>query len=169
MGDGVKKQIAVFAATVLFFSLIASALSVSIPSNVTGGTEETRFFATIENTSAEEKGLSVSYSSPAKHRLFNVPSTIRANSSATIEIILEPTPELNGAVYSTALTVKLGDETKTRQVNVEFTGTGKQETPTGFFALPNILAPENALNILLAIIAAILLIAFIARFTKRIN
>lgn len=152
----------------LYFSLAVSALSLSAPSAVSVRETETRFFATIENTSGTENLLTVSYSAPVQYRLIDVPSTIAGNNSATIEIVLLPNSELAGTVYASTLTAKLGNETASRQVNIAFEG-ARKPSAAGFFSLASLLSAENALNIALVIIAAILLIAFIARFTKRVS
>lgn len=163
-------KISAILAFLMHFSLASSAISLNAPSTVTVNGPETRFFATIENTSSSELGLAVFFSSPAPHRLVNVPSTIPANRAAVIEIVLEPTEDRAGTVYASTLTARLGEETASRQITLVF-GEAKKTlaVPTGLVALETIISQENTLNIALALTAAILLIAFIARFTKRIS
>lgn len=160
-----KNFLGIFA-FLLFFST-AHSLNLSAPSGVNIAEKETSFPATIENNSSREHALSVSFFSPTVHRIENKPLTIKANSSAVIKIFLQQNNSLTGS-YASTLSVRLGDETKSKSIALFFKES-KQDIPaTGFFSLANLFTSENLLNLFLAIIAAILLIAFIARYTKMV-
>lgn len=144
----------------------ASALSVSAPEKVTVFSTPSSFPVIIENNSSQEHAIRISFSSPTEFEIKNSSGTIPANSSRRIEIILQPKPLLEESTYSSTLNVSLGEEKTAKKIGIAFASPAQK--PTGLFALAETVAAENQLDIILIIIAGVLLIAFIARFTKRI-
>ncbi len=166
-----KEAIAIIAFLLLIPS--SNAFLVSTPSNFTIVDKEASLFISIENTTNQEYGLEVKYSAPTQYRTVFVPRTIKPYSAASIEIVLQPDKNLSGSVYESNLTVNLGNETKTKKILLEFKGTKLEEkidsnSTTGLAGLQGLVTAENLLNAFLIIIAVLLLIAFIARLTKRL-
>ena len=164
-------------ALVLLIATSVSAIRVTIPSEVVVAEGQvTQFPIMIENTSSHEKGLIVSYSAPTQNRFLNVPQTIAGGDTIEIIVELQPNNSLTGSVYKSSVNVKLSDESAVRTNALIFVpgqvistpNTPTPNTPTtGFFTL-GLLGNDSLLNIVLILVAAVLLLAFIARFVKRV-
>jgi hypothetical protein len=164
-------------ALVLLMATNVSAIRVTIPSEVVVMEGQvTQFPIMIENTSSHEKGLVISYSAPTQNRFLNVPQTIAGGESVEITVELQPNNSLTGSVYTSSVNVKLSDESAVRTnalifVPAQTINTPNTPTPntptTGFFSL-GLVGNDSILNIILILVAAVLLLAFIARFVKRV-
>ena len=151
------------------------ALAVDMPNNVTIAGETGTVKLILTNTGDSHLNYDVSYYAPFGFSVSNASGTLSAGSSKIVRLIIADQPGLQGQKYSTMLQVDAGGETTTKRLGVEFKGAEKGQNARGitggsaFFTLACGFALENALNIVLGFIAAILLIAFIARFVKRLE
>lgn len=169
------------AVAVLFLVFNASALSVSnIPSSINffEQTKELRF--DVLNNSDFEQPLNIELFSPIRYRIANsIPATLLPGERAQIVLQLFPQKAAVNTQYKSTLYTTLGDETEKREITMFFDANPKalyiaqnQNTnqAIGASALA-ILGDANAgefwINFILIIIAAILLIAFIARMNRR--
>lgn len=179
-----KKILAVLAALLLCLGM-ASAFTVDAPGSVLVFNSQKEVWITIDNTSSVEKRLNINFFSPANSDLIEVPEKIDSDSQARIILRLFPRDDLIGQTYESTLEIELGNEKIIRKIDVSFKQEGQiiiepvppepgpiapdfNSITAGFVPLASFGA-ENALNILLALVAAILLIAFIARFLQRIK
>ncbi len=164
---------------VLFFSASSNALVVDVPGNIIVQQDEKSVDVKIKNDSDETQDFTIELSIP-NASIDPSEGSLEAGESITALLSISPEENLAGSTYSGQLRVSMGDEKETKEIRVMFKEKQaekpkeepKQLSPAGFFALPDLSALftlENALNVVLAIIAAILLIAFIARLVKRLE
>ncbi|MDD5148055.1 MAG: hypothetical protein PHH08_01170 [Candidatus ainarchaeum sp.] len=171
----------------LFFSVVlianAGAFNVEAPGSMIVFDSPRDFFVTVKNDSPIEQALKVRFFSPAISNLSYIPAKISGNSKADFSITINPSKSLEGQAYESTLIVELGNEKIIRTIDLSFkkhivsapapepqpsSGVDLAAISSGFFSLAAF-GSENALIIALAFIAAILLIAFIARFVRRVN
>jgi hypothetical protein len=174
----------------LFLAANAAAFPVEIPGNINVFDAPKEVSLVIRNDSGTEKHFTVDFVAPARIELSEAEGTIPAGGFKKIYVTVFPREDLLEQTYETSLIVELGDEKIVKKVNIIFKPSFFQEqdsaqeptpvdfsTLTGFFSFFSIPAMnfgqyfswETALNVFLVIVAAILLIAFIARFTRRIS
>ncbi len=139
----------------------------------------------LTNDSDSSQDFSIEFSAPTQFELSAYSGTIPAGKSKNITLTLFPRSDLEGQTYESKLDVEAGSSRKVKMLHIVFRGTaekGEEETGngedgteidavTGFFtmfAMPEITS-GLLLNSALALIAAVLLIAFIARFVKRME
>jgi len=140
-------------------------------------------FIFVKNDSPIDKTLDVRFFSPATSDLLGVPDVIQANSESKFTLRIYPAKGLEGQTYESTLVVSLDNEKAVRTISLAFKNPAfqrpvpvpeqNQDSGIGFISAGFVslaaIGSENALTIVLVIIAAILLIAFIARFLHRIN
>ena len=163
-----------------------SAMTVTMPSNIYIFDKKIEVSLVVENHTDSDQSFAMYFYGPADYEFRDVPATIEANDFARIRVIFYPNQELAGQQYETSLITQIGNETITKKVTLIFrdrtetagagssstvgtsAGTGAFTGTTGFFtaSAPSL---ELGMNVILIIIAAILLIAFISRFTKRMG
>jgi hypothetical protein len=164
---------------VLFFLSTASAFTISAPEVIDVHNNET-FFVEVTNTTNQLQELNVAFFSPAETTI-SAPKNLSPNSTAKVKVTLNYSPKNYTEVLS-KLEVKLGTGLEYKEILVRFysDGTQPQQNPlagdffAGLFGLTFFFqeslgysALEWALFIVLVIVAAILLVAFIARASKR--
>ncbi|MDD5163406.1 MAG: hypothetical protein PHD95_04320 [Candidatus ainarchaeum sp.] len=176
------KRIAwLISALVFCFFLIgsASAFNVDAPGSIIVFDSPRDIWITVANDSPIEQNLDIKFFSPAVSNLPYVPARIGPYSEAKFAITIFPSNELFGKTYDSTLIVSLGSDKIIRTIGLSFKKTivpvpapgppgNGNPISAGLFSLAAF-GSENALNIALAFIAAILLIAFIARFVRRLN
>ena len=145
----------------------------------------------ISNDSATEQDFSAHFSAPFGSSLSPSDGKIGAGETATLILSIFPQEALEGSTYNCLLEAQVGGEKISRNISVIFKGKESEGMPqgqtgggnAGFFSMTwfsasatglfsyaeGLLTPENALNAALVLVAAILLIAFIARFVKRLE
>jgi len=183
-GVFLAKKIAFLIAALVFCFFLAgsaSAFNVDAPGSIIVFDSPRDIQITVTNDSPIEQNLDIKFFSPAISNLPYVPARIGPYSEAKFAITITPSPELFGKTYDSTLIVSLGSDKIIRTIGLSFK---KSAVPVpapvpqpsnnvnpisaGLFSLAAF-GSENALNIALAFIAAILLIAFIARFVRRLN
>ncbi len=182
-----NKLCALFAGFLFVFSF-ASAASVEVPSDVYFFEKPTAFPVEIVNDSPVRKSLSVEFFAPVDFEYIDSPSSLPGDSEQRVALVLYPKSSFTGSSYLSTLVVKLGDKTFVKSVKLHFNekkeqeqgnegteGNGDEEDEedsllTGFFSFFafDFLGFELLLDILLVILASILLIAFISRYSKRV-
>ena len=173
-----RKCLAAFALLLLLSS--ASAIDLRLPSTIVVQQEQKEIPVTILNDSGREQDYSIEFLAPFSAVATPSFGTLAEGKSITASLSVKPEESLEGSTYEANLIVKLGQETVSRNIRVIFKEEEKQEgsgtNGLGFFSLAGfstlstaIFTPENMLNGFLALIAAVLLIAFIARFVKRLE
>jgi len=184
----VNRSIIAFVLFVLVFSSNSYAVSVDIAPTIVVKQAQKDLPLTILNDQDLEEDFSVSVSAPFGTVVSPNSGRIGAGKSTVLTLSILPDESLAGSTYEATLEIELGNEKAFKRISVLFkeeeTGNeagedpveGEGETPVGMFsfaefsgALIGILTFENALNAVLVLIAAILLIAFIARFVKRLE
>ncbi|MDO8537993.1 MAG: hypothetical protein Q7S21_03860 [archaeon] len=173
-------------ASIILLGFNASALIVSnTPSSITffEQTKELRF--DVLNESDFEQALSIEFFSPIRYRIANsIPSNLLPGERTQVVLQLFPQKVTVNAEYKSTLYVTLGDETEKREIDLFFEANPKtlyqnqntqsqnqnnstQTISTSAFALLGANSAEFWINFILIIIAAVLLIAFIARMNRR--
>jgi len=168
-----KRLFAFSALIVLFASVLAVTVDAPGTIHVYEKAKEAAIYITNQSQSIES--FSIEFNAPARFELSASSGSIAAGETKKVYLTIQPDESLNGQTYENMLEVRVGDEKVVRKIRIAFRETnesqgthGTEFNPAGFFALPAI-SSGLALNIALAIVAAILLIAFIARFVKRME
>ena len=177
----------------LFMVCLASAafgFSVNVPGSIVIFNEPQDVAVKVFNDSYSEKGLEVNFFSPFNYSVIGAPKSVKAQTSAQFVLRVYPAAGLENTYQSASLEAWLGGEKKVVPVTIavkekysgkvslsgsepvkpNVSGSGSQGTASGLFSLGPVFAADSdfALNIALVLIAAVLLIAFIARFTNTV-
>ncbi len=180
-----KKIVCLIAALVFCSFLIgsASAFNVDAPGSIIVFDSPRDIWITVANDSPIEQNLDVKFFSPAISNLPYVPARIGPYSEAKFAITINPSAGLFGKTYESTLVVELGNEKIIRAIVISFKKNPVPEqvpaqqpesnlsfnpVAAGFASLA-VFDSGTALNLALVFIAAILLIAFIARFIRRLR
>jgi len=171
-------------AALIFITASASAFTVESPNNVFVFESEKEITIRVFNDSSVQKSLDVKFYSPAHSELIGVQEKIQADSHSSFSIRLLPREDLAGQTYESTLEIELGNTKIIRKIDISFKKPSGESSiimapvppvspdfnaiGAGFATL-GMIGMENALNIVLGIIAAVLLIAFIARFLRRLK
>lgn len=175
----------------VLLSVSAQAFYIEAPGTVIVQQAQKEALISIRNDSAIEQDYSAHLSAPFSSSLSPSNGKIGAGKTITLSLSISPQETLEGSTYNCLLEVQVGGEKASKNISVIFKekeSEGKPQDQTGgnnagFFSMAwfsasatglfsyaaGLLTPENALNTALAFIAAILLIAFIARFVKRLE
>jgi len=174
----VKKYFAALALFLLLFSAGCQALIVNETGTIVVQQDKKSVDVKIKNDSDETQDFTIELSIP-NASIDPSEGSLEAGESITAILSITPDENLVSSTYSGQLRVMIGEEQERKEIRVMFKGEEAEEpkeepkpNPTGFFALPNLSAlftVENALNVVLALVAAVLLIAFIARLVKRLE
>lgn len=125
----------------------------------------------VTNPTDTAKRVSVEFLAPVNANII-LPGNIPAKQSAGIQMTLYPKEEMVGQEYESTLIVRVGDEETRKTVKVSFNpaksgfGIPGVTGAISFFSAPN---AELAVDIVLAIVVVVLLIAFISRLVKRFH
>ncbi len=180
MGICLKKLLAL-ALILVLFSVASYAAFVEAPATVVVNQEQKDFDVEIFNEGFGEEDFSVRLFGPFEIEVSPSSGTIRSESAVTSTVSIAHDESFVGNTFETTLEVELDGETTSRKIRVMFKEIEEGEEPasensTGFVSLAGFygvatefLTVENAFNFVLMAIAAILLIAFIARFIKRLE
>jgi len=169
-------------ALAIMFSASCFAFTVDAPQTIVIGQEPKDFPVTVTNNGETIQDYSAEFFGPFEASITPSFGSIPAGKSTILSLSVTPKEELEGSTYDALLEVTLGEKKAFKNVRVVFKeaeeaqGNDEQETPAGFFSFGEFSAfvfglftLENWLNLVLAVAAAILLIAFIARFVKRLE
>ncbi len=174
-----------FLAVVLFFCASASSAYVEVPSDIYFFEKPAVLPVEIVNDSSVKKSLSVEFYAPIDFEFVDSTDSIHGDGSQRVAIVMHPRGNMINSTYLSTLIIKVGDQTFVKSVNLHFTEakkadndanksedkkeTGENTLLSGFFSLFafDLFSLEFVLDILLVVIAAILLIAFISRYSKR--
>lgn len=176
-----------FIAIVMLILLSTScfAASVSAPATIIVQQEQKQVSISITNSSdAETAEYQVGFSGLFESVLTPSSGNIAAGETVSLALTIMPDERLEGSSYDIVLEASVGEEKIFKNIRVIFKeavkeGAGEETTSEGntaLFSLAGIgsgigmfFSFENVLNIVLIVAAAILLIAFIARFVKRLE
>ena len=177
-----NKSLLTIVIAVLLFSVSAHALYVKAPANLIVMDVQKDIPIAITNETEEEQEYNIYFSAPVEYTISPISGKLGAGKTTIITLSIKPDEYLAGTTYEGTLEVEMGEEKAFKGISVIFKEEPVEEEEqeenqgTGFFAFGDFSAavlglftPENAINIFLAILAAILLIAFIARFVKRLE
>ena len=177
-----KRSLTAFVLFLLFFSVSAHAIYVKAPSTIIIQQEQRDVPVTIQNDSYVGQDYSIRLLAPFNSVISPSSGYLGSGKGVIASLSITPSEEFEGSTYEATLEVEIGEEKAFRNVRVIFreeeesNGNESETTATGFFTLADfsgfwagIFSPENVLNGFLGLIAAILLIAFIARFVKRLE
>ena len=155
----------------------------SVPGTIIIHQEQTDTPITIVNNSDFEENYSTYFSAPFDAVITSASGVLPAGKSTIATLSIAPNRELANSTYDVVLEVQLGEKKAFKNVRIVF----KEEeveveeplpktSSAGFVslgsfnaAIASVFTLENAINTVLAIVAAFLLIAFIARFVKRLE
>ncbi len=179
------KSLCAIALILLFCSVSAHAIYVDFPSTIIIQQEQKDLPVTIRNDEEISQDFSVKLVAPFDSFVSPSTGSLGAGKSTILSLSISPNEELEGNSFETTLEVQIGEEREFKNVRVIFKkaieeedeeNAGQQSIGTGMFTFADfgnftasIFTPENALNAVLAVVAAILLIAFISRFVKRME
>ena len=166
---------------ILFLLLMAATVQAEVwevPANLTFHEAPLELTFKVRNDSADAQPVSALIT-VVDYRIIGKPQLLNAGDAGEIKLKLLPRNDLLGSTYTSILTVSVGEKEMRRELKLTFEKAGeaeptrpqKQEAeapPVAFAVLPSAALNEVTLNIVLALIVAILLISFIARFTKRV-
>jgi len=178
-----NKSLCALALFLLFCSVSANAIYVDFPSTIIIQQEQEDFPVTIRNDEEIAQDFSAKISAPFEAIVSPSNGSIAAEKSTILSLSIIPSEELEGNSFETTLEIQIGEEKAFKNVRIIFKEEAEtEEEPevqtigTGLFSFADfdaftaiIFTPENALNAFLAVVAAILLIAFISRFVKRVE
>lgn len=177
---------------VLFALVLASAMAFAFeqefPENVKVLSDRTDLSFVVSNDSPQDIDFAVELFVPSNYQFTGLPKILRANSSKEIFLTIFSKSNLDGLTYNGKVVFYAGNETVSKNFSISYgepkaavvnIGSGQPTDGNvsdlnnsaiaafaGLLSRPNF---EFLLIIVLVIIAAILLIAFIARFVKRIS
>lgn len=169
------------AVALLMLASIAFAFDLEVANPVHIFGEQKEISVTIKNTSDKDKELKFAFYAPLKYTIDYIPGEVKAQSYQTIKITFFPETEVENSIYNAVLSVSLDDETIEKNMKIYYHGEKNSQTgeennsgnfTSGFFSFvgtPLLINAEMVFNVILVIIAAVLLIAFISRLTKRIR
>lgn len=177
------KSLLAIVIAMLLFSMSANALFVKAPANIIVMDKQKDIPIAISNEAGEEQTYRISLSAPIEYTLSPISGTLGAGKTTVITLSISPNKGLVGSTYEGTLEVEMGEKKAFKGISVIYKEnepvedeTPKEANATGFFsigdysaAIAGLFMPENAINSILAVVAAILLIAFIARFVKRLE
>ncbi|MCX6799097.1 MAG: hypothetical protein NTW59_03315 [Candidatus Diapherotrites archaeon] len=177
--------IAVFG--LLLFGSVA-ALSVDAPSNVFLYGQEKEILVKITNEGSSPADFSVKFLGPVTAVITPKNSEVQPKTTTAVIVSIPADGKLAGETYKSTIIVESNGNKTYNEITLHFKAGQEAPAPepaapgfdfgtaaSGFFALfgtsalAGIFTFENMLNALLIIVAAILLIAFIARFVKRLE
>ena len=124
----------------------------------------------ITNPTNKTQTLQANIASPTKTKLeYN--KTIKPNQIQTIKIQFQDTKKLIGEKYSSEIQIKIGNKTYKKNITLLFQEKKPNQIQLNLAGLATItpIAIELSINLFLTLIAAILLISFLARFIKRVK
>ncbi|MFH1225316.1 MAG: hypothetical protein V1676_05960 [Candidatus Diapherotrites archaeon] len=192
-----KPLVSVFAVAAILACLAvagtAYAAVAAFPENVKIGDSGGEIRFTVSNPSGEGKGLMIEAFAPVDSEI-SAPEFLGAGEKAEVKIKFPPSEKLRGSTYTATVAVTLGGTRDERKITLGFLkagesagtvqggtqggGTGNGETE-GLFNLGGMVTAfggifsgatgELLLDIVLVVIAAVLLIAFISRLTARVS
>jgi|TARA_B100002003_G_C13880617_1_gene429934 hypothetical protein len=164
---------------------LAYAANVDSPGTVYLYDEAKEISVNIVNSDETAQPFSVEFTAPTPFEVSQESGTVAGNKTKTVSITVFPRSDLVSQTYQSKLEISLGDKKFVKNINLVFRAPQGEIPPTnqvpeepettsstvGLFALGAMpaLTPELAFNVVLGLIAAVLLIAFIARFTKRMG
>jgi len=171
-----RKSLYAIALVLLVFSTSVSALYLDVSNTVVIQEGQKDIPIAIRNDSYKEENYSIEFSAPFEAIVSSYSGKLGAGKATIATLSIQPNKELAGSTYEGTLEVSMGEEKVSRKIRVLFKEEVLEEEPveenplTGFYTIAgSILTLENALNAFLAVIAAVLLIAFIARYVKRLE
>ena len=134
----------------------------------------------VENRSSVSKELQINFATSADYDIAEYPSELKPHESRKVFITIYPEENFEGSVFESKLIIKLGNETQVKNMIIKFRETDNSgedasevALASGFFtlfsAVDNGGLPALVFDVLLVVVAAILLIAFISRYTRRIT
>jgi len=176
-----RKSLTALILCVIFFSVSAQALYVNVPANIIVQQGQKDVPITIRNDSDFEEDYSISFSIPFNAMVNPSFGTLAAGKTTISTLSIQPDKELEASSYDLTMEVKLGEEKAFRNIKVMFKEDLEEEeeqdiSTIGFFSLAgsadfilSLFTYENTINAFLVVVAGILLIAFIARFTRRLE
>jgi hypothetical protein len=142
---------------------------------------------TVKNDSLFDQELRIEFFGPKNlgYEFVGVlPENVKAGTSKEIKVRFLPSKDLTGSEYRTQLVVWLGNKRFEKTISMEFAEplkepkeenkketqekkTVKKTTALGFFGLASFFSARYLIDAVLVLVAAVLLIAFIARLVKR--
>ena len=173
------------ALALLLISTSVLASGVKAPNALDISQESVSFDVTLENSSSLAKKLEVEFYPPSDHSLSTVPDVISPRSKLVLTVTLDHDDYLANQEYTSLLRVKMGEDYFSKQITLNYLplaaeppavvqppadNTPVQPSPgpaTGLMALGFGSTTEFVIDIVLILVAAILLIGFISRLTKR--
>ncbi|GEM_PF-2719670 len=180
-------------AAILLLSGSAFAAVERFPSTIDFFEEPQKITFSVSNPASTTQRVSIEFFAPVETTI-EKPANIEAKKTANVSLILSPKKELTGQNYESTLVVRVGSDETRKRVRLFFhTAAEKPQTIVpadsnaikdqnakkdsnanglNFTALVSFLSRpkvELALDIILIIVAAILLVAFIARIVNRVK
>ncbi len=190
--NSAKGIIALISLILIFGSATASVSEV--PRYVDLSNEEKEISFTLSNDSSLGKNLEIEVYVPTNFKIIEKPEFIGPNESEEVKILFYPNEDLYGTNYESTLIILLGSEKIEKKINFSFVkpeAKEEEEEPeeeregiisgfVGLLSLPSLgeidfegisalINWELALDVFLVLVAAILLIAFIARIVTRLE
>ncbi len=178
-----NSKLIIFSAAFLFFSLNIHALNVDLPNSITFFEEARSINFEVENVSGKTQELNIEVFAPIAFEIKGEKQFLENGETAFIELTFFPQDKYLNSVYESTVLIKLGREIQKEKIPLYFEEkieekreeTEEQKetfnpvTATGNIFLAGITEFLNPINFILTIIAAILLVLFISRLTKRLN
>lgn len=181
-GAFLKRLTLILALLLILPGLMAS--GVKAPNALDITEEGASFEVSVENTFDKAQSLEVEFYPPSNHSISRVPSTIASNSKLKLNVTLDYDADLAGQTYTALLRARVGEDYYSKEITLNYLAqepvtepetepeNGDPSPSTGFFVLPAFgfdQTTEIIIDIVLILFAAILLIGFISRLTKRMR
>jgi len=184
-----SKWLLVLTSILLVFCSNTHALELDLPNSVTFFEEEKTIVFEVENDSGERQDLRIKVFSPVAYEINGNKSFLENGEKAFVELAFIPNERVLNSVYESTVLVELGREIKQEKISLYFEkkieyneeeseekdgeenldGTNVFGSLTGNVFLAGFTDFFSPVNLFLTFIAAILMLLFISRLTKRLN
>jgi len=182
-GAFLKRLTLILAVLLILPGLMAS--GVKAPNALNILEDGASFQVSVENSLDQAQSLEVEFYPPSNHSVSRIPSTIAANSKVKFDVSLDFDEDLAGQTYTGLLRAKIGEDYYSKEITLHYLAEEpvvvepEPEAPvdnpnpgSGFLVLPAFgfdQTTEIIIDIVLILVAAVLLIGFISRLTKRMR
>lgn len=148
------------------------------PATVVVNGEQKEFSVIVWNDGLYEADYSLRLFGPFEAAVNPSSGVLAGESAVTSNITILNDDALEGSNFEARLEAKVGEVTIARDVRILFKSSGEEISSegsglislAGFYGVAvSLFTAENLLNLVLAVVAAVLIIAFVARFIKRLE
>jgi len=171
-----KLNVAIFLLALLVLSSVSFAFSLTSPDSIEVQGKETYFLVKVFNESKDDQLLKVNFYSTTQSSV-SAPKSVASNAYADVKITVFNNNQPNYNEIDSKLEIYLGKDLEEKNITLKMISSGENNSANffvGLFSLGSFFTESTSFTItewivfwVLVIVAAILIIAFISRVTKR--